>query len=1752
MHDLELYRRLASGRLGLDLVPGLRALGERPLEDRIAFLGVLEPALRAEQAELRAAALSVLGGARGMAGLRAMVSGPYEHPPRSKRLASGLDDNEATVRRAAVEALRETACRHQPQRFVHALFHPREDVRQAALRGQVPDEVRPLCFYLWADPACRLFLEGVPLPKGGLPVLFEFMRAGFVSTVRGRGLLLRAPKGELLAWIREGEQRSEGEWSDTLRDGAVRGADVLDELLGTCWDDSESSERVLALVRSWVLEGGTPGLAGRVAAACLARWVGDGNIPAAAAGLWAICEPRALLRGWTPQAVEAAFQALHLERDRLGKRPDDEVQLLLLSPCMRLPDGDIDPWRLAVVLWLAEKPWELYFAHVDANAVRRACRRAPERASWLLLLPFETPDRLRGLLLSLSNRDAARAHALTAWSLAHQPSDRLDSLRPLLRSNLAGPLLLLLELLRDERVVLTRDRLEPLASLFVGELFSVRAVGNRCQAELLAFVSWFLGRDRHGVLARLILGRIIRRMSPSALLATLDSLPGDSARALLLRRGEALGVGAEELVGLSHFLARHADPEIRRTAGPPFGLALPGGCRDRALVEIGDQDRESLLRRWRALHSLVWTPVGVRLGRVVTPYRSVPSRGLAVAINQMSLVPQPDIDVCLALLGCHDELPLVDRAFAIHESREPSWLRELDIQASDAWAPQLSLPLVGHAWLSHLDWHATCALAAMVQQGLAKSLLATQPLISRSLRPRIWAAAARGLELAEPRHPGWVRSLFEPDLERVLLAQRDSEYHEPAARMHSVFRRVREATTVPMMPPSSACSSEPATTDLEAARTSTDLDWLQQACESEEESLVQAAAARLVGLGEEGQDRLCDLLLRVPTLPRVGVLCAGVEGWVEGSSLQRLRASLSTCPARVRFLVALVLGERGESHWLDVCIDALLVPGEGPWLGEVGWSRLVRLASCQRSLALALVSSPQPFVVDRVVSALSRAPAPDAEVEAALVDFLELEEARPLERRVEAATWLMAVGDQRGFPLLLPKLLAGELPNGTSLLRDEPNLSAAHQGVLMAGPKWEGGLVDRLLQDRTLDSSVKWGDLLGGLADPRARERVVSHVSQLDDSKRKGKLAALSDVFEWGAQHGAKLLRRPVKVRMTKGRGELGFTRMGSSSIYVSPVPMLSGYDEGRQVVEGLVLHELGHQRYHHGAAERRVWLQARSEGLHPLLNLVADEHLERKLRSEDQSYGHRFHALASYAFQHAPREHPVSTLVRFLCSSSFDVLTRVQLELAWRPDCVRVQGGYLLRAMEANGQSFARFLRALRQGLGNRSGDPKVEQALALFDKRFKGRSMAELLDIARQLRDIFGPEADASSQLGSIEQLGKVEPTNPPKAADTGRGDAVPEGGDDDGDDDGDDLDDPEEDTDTRPGDRPSLWEESVCGMSPQPIGREDVAWVPGGGWQLEPPEEADDRVSQASSEERDYDVHGGDITDDDIEREVQRIFETPQPRPPPPEPATRGWRVLNLGPEERFDRIREIRTVEYDAAEARKLRHEVSRHARHIRSFLEELGLRYEPVGARTKGLRVDRARLRPLVTRGDPRLLMAREPVVRTDLFLGLAVDCSSSMCSDRSMEKAKLFAALLAEAARGLRGVDLKVIGFTDCVIWDAGDAARCAVSNLRPSGMNNDAAALAHLADLAASSRRKARLLVMISDGSPSGCTVTALRALVLRLERQGLCVAQVAVQPLDERCFRHYVELDGEELDVAVRRFGNIMVRLVRRAVRR
>lgn len=612
--------------------------------------------------------------------------------------------------------------------------------------------------------------------------------------------------------------------------------------------------------------------------------------------------------------------------------------------------------------------------------------------------------------------------------------------------------------------------------------------------------------------------------------------------------------------------------------------------------------------------------------------------------------------------------------------------------------------------------------------------------------------------------------------------------------------------------------------------------------------------------------------------------------------------------------------------------------------------------------------------------------------------------------------------------------------------------------LLQGDARLERGVLDRLAAHE-FDSETSahlLGQILEGSVDEENRKRAISLVRPDPFSKART-IRTLAEIATWGIDRGRELTGKVFRFRLYgTGAGEVGMTFLRGRTIHFNPLPLLRGENDGRRIVEAIILHEIGHHRYNAGREWDEIGQEVANENLYSLLNLIQDEHLERNLRSIEPEWGDSLKILAAWAFQRTNREIEVSQLLALLGPQAFPILVRAGLEPARERNKVAINSGRLLHEMAAHGSSFSRFLRALRMGLGNRSGDPKVAEALALFGKPFRDAGPQEMLEIARELRRIFGDDCAVGNSF-------------------------------------------------------------SLHGAAAA---------------------DADELAERLPG-----------ITDEELTAEIDSIRQGAN------RPGSRGKektpaQTINRGQSTDFAQIDEVVTLDFDRAEYSKLAQGVAGWSRRLRRFLQSLGLSRVTIRRRTAGTAVDRAALQRAIIGGDPRVLMSRRTVRTADLFLGVVIDCSGSMASAGNMDRAQLFAALIAESARGLTGIDARFFGFTDKVIFDAGSAAHCAVAALEPQGGNNDAAGLWYASRVAMSSKRSARLLVMISDGVPTECSVESLRALVKKLTSSGIACAQIAVQPITDVCFPDYVLVDDENLSDAVGRFGRIIVKLVRKVM--
>ncbi len=1695
MNDLELWDRLINVDDEEDLeglATSIHALAELSATDRAPFLGFAGMLLEHPSGAIRAAGVALLGGARGQGGI--------------ERIVAALDDDDHDVRVHAVRALRKTA-RVAPYRWTHAVFHPREDVRRLALETEAPSKMEVLGVYLRADPALRELARRLPWPANSTGLVFDMYLRGHVDSIDAGDALADAAVADLRNLFVHSVRRTAefvGTSLAAFADGKPledEGRDVLDLWCRIYWACDETRPALLKRLADAVLGKGMS-LRSRAAFSLLLHGQLEEHLPETLQ-LAAACHPP-MLRSERLSLDQRRIAALglRLHRDRLPRVKPSLVDDLLAGPLVgRGKDIDL-PLAALLASFIPRRAIAALCRLMGEDGFVEAAIDTPAAWSTLAELPDNDDGGPLWLVLRLRDKDPEAAAGFIAASAGHWLALDAEAKNKSGKSNPPPTLL--------DRVVDAIDG--PTTARVLVRLATPGEGGASIKqlAKLTERLHLELGRDQLLTVfnrlltaadderAQLVLQRLLHHRDQAELVELILRLDED-ARESFCAHAEALAIPREKELAIAKALEGHTVSTISRWAHAVLSLLRakvstvvkrPAGTRSLTIAEM----------------DAIASADDGDLPGALAPALAAPSRGLCSALARRPPPSEPSVHACVALFGCSDRLEEIATQLDRFGSPTEAFIQSLLPLAVEAWQGSNALSPLGDALLHRWEKHGFAMLAWIDSRrgGLAEALRTASALDEALARRVLWDAISRAIVLRRYRQGGRLRASSTAEVMTLLVEHLDTDVGPSAARMLATFHitsfaaehldrlRDRVVMLAPDMDadtrreldrwvridglearatPARRRKSKLAPDRVAAILASTDIGWLVRACSSANEAIVHEAALRLVELSAEGQRALGELLAAPPSEAAMLAISTSVSFWSDESALERVRglARNPGTPSQHRFRIAVGLHDRGEPEWGIVALAAVAAPSRSAWLTKSDWELLTRVVPDQRTLSTALTGSVHPHAYQRAVTWLLDHGGDDAQALAALRVFLRAGTHRPAYLRRAAARRLLEHGDRSGIVVCLRQILDPDEKSYRWLYdkaggRESRNQLVHHalDAALLGGrdfcteARCSTLVRSKVLSAEARDAAVQRLLLRGD--DPKVRASIVAGMTY--GHLRDVKLGQVSQLFAWGVRKGRELTGRFFSVHMTERRQDLGYTRMTENTIYVSPLPLMRGDRHGKDVVEALILHEYGHQMYHRDPESQRIWNRAHKEGIGSLLNLVADEHLERRLRALDASYGDRLKRLAAYAFQHTHRELEVKQLLQMLQASTFDALTARPLGVAYEDDSVVVDSGLVLRELDRRGHPFARFVRAMRMGLGNRHGDPLLERALGLFKGGFRHKTMRGLYEIAIELSVMYGAQSELSKAYG----------------------------------------------------------------------GHESLEWG-----------------------ERDGAVHGSGIGDDEVQQEVERIL-----RPPSASgdsgPGKPGGRLqINVGDGGSFAEITKVERVPVERDRYRQIAVEVRRYAFRLRTYFEEIGLALVPRRARLRGRAFDRTRLRAVVTRRDPRMLVARELEVHTDLFIGVVIDCSGSMSAGQSMDKAHRFGVLLAEAARGLPGVDARFFGFTDRVIYDAGDERNCGVTSLQPGGGNNDAAGLYYAASVAAASARKARLLVMISDGLPTECSVQALRNLVDQLgRRKGILCAQVAVRSLTEVCFPHYIELLDPELDRAVRRFGEIISGLARRALGR
>lgn len=1708
-------------------LPLLESLEQQGLETRFPFFGVLTPALDHPDEAIAASALRNLSGA----------NGPYA----LARIAAALSDERPNVMRAAVSALFASS-QHHPARYAHALFHADPRVRTTAHEIGLPPQCDALfSVYLLADPHCKNAVfqrltssnkkelsqnsidSPITLAADHLPVLLDLLQQGEIPAATAPRLLAGIPWEQAIQALAKGRRRSDDQIDrilhcieepspPPLEPAEFDEFDIIfdimcDQALYPSATDSEQNTSRASIANPSV-QGFWRQIANtafslkapmhrRLCASLLHTALQKAYFCEPAAALCTALLPRFSATPWLDPALRRrSISALYDFGARLTPLKDEEVQALLDIDIAKREGGSRDLWVIGGLLhWVRNHPYKRLIRWIPKTEIIEAFALAPEYSAPILCLHDDSKRGRDYLMARIFERCPQSKTLIQALLLVISHTGELDHLNNASAGQALEIAIELLRILQRPGMRLSLKKQSAIADILGHKI----ARGN-----VYAFVSNWLTLETPALsaLGLRVFGVITSIIEVDDFIELSLRLPPETLYSMLRAIEDCPAFPFGKELALCRALRKHEDPRMRAWADE----RIPEALGDEEEIHPKPQfDRPDTARPLEAHeYDAIVSATKATLLKALAPCLGIAHTGLSAALQEnhaQGRFTEPSADICCALLGCHDDPRQIAAAFARYASDTADFTQKLEQKAVLHWLHQPNLPLFANAWLYRFERHLLAFLQDIerIFPNAAAVLHFAIELQSDAISERIWASMdhafsvwrwRRSLEPLKQACSDALCQTLSEALEgknglyaaKMLLSLAESEIDTPrfdAMKPHIVERLsdFSPAVTAELsrwiqtrgvigrsLQKKNIFSGEDADL-IRQIQSLNDLGALELFCKSPKPEIVTEAVLALLSQGEAGAGRIAGLLKHIDTIECANILIDSIPLWPEGPALREARdisMGLIDTSSELRFRISLALISMGETARIEDALGAVCMETQSAWFRAQDWERLLAMGLSEHSLAQALIASPHPNAYQRAVNHFLQLDYPSDVIQSELRTFLLSGSRRLLDLRRQAALRLKESGDYLGFPILLEACAERDDEIVKHLLSGAPDefVQAAIRALLWAGTNcipemtavhW---LEAKDIDEESFQNAI--ATLFSDAISDLVRNSIVSKLER--GASRAQKLRTLAETFAWGVTTGRELTGELFSIRMI-GSSALGYTRFDANHVFVTPLPILRNELHGREIVEGLILHELGHHIYHRGDEAKTVWDKAQKEGLFSLLNLIADEHLERNLRAQSQSYGNKLKRLASYAFQHSQKEVPVHELLGALGGHAFSILSNIKLKPARKEGCVRVKCGPLLSALEKAGRAFPRFVRALRMGLGNRHKDPLVTRALSLIGGDLKGLSMNGLYDIALKLRDLFGFQTRLLEHFGSAEAVG---------------GDAS------------------------------------------------------------------------------DQMIFGEGITAAELEAEIERVLNPDKRKHLQSDQNDGGGRRwINVSPDEEFTTISSVVKVPFNPSEHTKYAVQVARYARLMRAYLHNLGLQFVTERRRISGRRFDPSRTKDAIFKGDPRILLARKLLPQNDLFIGVLIDCSGSMQAHDHIEKAKLFATMLAEAVRGMQGIDLSLFGFTADTLYDAGNAERCAVSGLVADGGNNDAGALWHAALCARKSQRKSRLLVMISDGLPTECSADALKSLVRRLSAKShIACAQIAVQPLVEVCFPHYVVLNERNPDAAVRRFGMTIASLVRKTL--
>ena len=217
-------------------------------------------------------------------------------------------------------------------------------------------------------------------------------------------------------------------------------------------------------------------------------------------------------------------------------------------------------------------------------------------------------------------------------------------------------------------------------------------------------------------------------------------------------------------------------------------------------------------------------------------------------------------------------------------------------------------------------------------------------------------------------------------------------------------------------------------------------------------------------------------------------------------------------------------------------------------------------------------------------------------------------------------------------------------------------------------------------------------------------------------------------------------------------------------------------------------------------------------------------------------------------------------------------------------------------------------------------------------------------------------------------------------------------------------------------------------------------------------------------------------------------------------------------NTNPTKLFPACEKIIRLKTDALKLRKLQLMSKRYVQWLRPGFSRIDQVKQMQLKQSAGKSMMNSAVKNFIIYGEPQIFRnfkVEDKEEYSDVHISILLDTSASMQTDERMKHAQILGALFAECLTDCPGISTDFYAYNQN-LYLCGDHENYSIAQLEPSGKTNEAAALHHIQKDLEAIARPIKILIVVTDGLPTACSVEAVKWQVAEMEHQGhiQCIA--------------------------------------------